>query len=173
MTLLQALDPMLRVDPRAWTGLPESSVSEFDALFGRPREREPATLGSYPAIRHLYQTDDTRRGLILWSRGDRAVMVEALQPPPVSVLDELPEPSAVLAREIRVPDAYAHEYLYCPTGLILTVAEPLCLHDDEGPTRILRYRGIKPLARVEDFGPDYYRAFEDRVRWGGAAVGGN
>ncbi|MEN8175527.1 MAG: hypothetical protein ABFS23_07175 [Pseudomonadota bacterium] len=162
---------MIRVDPAAWRGLPEASVQDFDAIFGPPIERETADLGSYPAVRHLYRADDGT-GLVLWSRDKHAVMVEALRAPPLSVLDELPAPSAVLPREIRVPDAYAHEYLYCPIGLILTVTVPLEPAGKEAPSGIVRCRGIKPLARVEDFGPAYYLPLEDRIRWS-AAVGGH
>lgn len=172
MRLADALAPMLRLDPAAWAGLPEAAVADFDELFGPPAACEETTLGSYPASRRRYEAGGASDGLILYSRGDRAVMVETPLPPPLSALAALPEPDAVLARELRLPDAYPHEYLYCATGLVLTVAVPLGSIEDEEdeatPSGILRCRGIRPLARVEEFGPDYYLPLDNRVRWGAA-----
>ena len=169
MRLADALAPMLRLDPAAWVGLPEATVADFDELLGPPAAFEETTLGSYPARRRRYEAGGASDGLILYSRGDRAVMVETPRPPPLSALAALPEPDAVLARELRLPDAYPHEYLYCATGLVLTVAVPLgTIEDDEDeatPNGILRCRGIRPLARVEEFGPDYYLPLDRRVRW--------
>ena len=77
------------------------------------------------------------------------------------MLDTLPAPDAVLAHEILVPGHYAHEYLYCTRGLVLTVAQSL-----QGNERhIARCRGMAPLAAPREFGPDFYLAFEDRVSW--------
>jgi hypothetical protein len=144
-----------------WRGLPEASRAEFDALFGPPRDEQEATLGDRPA-RRLEYVDAESAGLIAWERAGRVVMIESTVRPPVSVIAELPAPSAVLAHEILIPGAYAHEYLYCPTGLVLTVSQSL---ERNGTERIVRLRGVAPLARVEDFGPAYYRPFDDQVQW--------
>jgi hypothetical protein len=164
MTLRDALEPMLRADPLRWRGLPRATVADLDALLGAPEESGEAILGFYPAVRRRYGSasgaENAGRGLVAWAR--TGVMVESAAQPPASVLGDLPEPSAVLAQEILVPDAYAYEYLYCATGLVLTVAKPL---RGEAPSRIVRCRGLKPLASPAEFGPDYYRPFEDRVRW--------
>ena len=91
-------------------------------------------------------------------------------------------PAGPIRKSGRVPgstpmysleDAYAHEYLWCARGLVLTVAVPLGGLDDEDdgvPERIVRCRGLRPLARVGDFGPAYYRPLDSRVRW--VAAGG-
>jgi hypothetical protein len=160
MNLRTALEPMLHVDPAHWRGLPEASVEDFDALLGPPEERTEGTLGYYPATRCRYRDKDGA-GIILWARNDAAVMVEAMEAPPPSVLDDLPEPTIVLPQEILIPDAYAHEYLYCATGLVLTVAESL----HGGADRIVRCRGVRPLTSARDFGPAYYMPFEDQIAW--------
>jgi hypothetical protein len=163
MSLRAALEPMLRVDPARWRGLPPTTVAALDALLGVPEESVDAVLGYYPANRRRYRDAATGEGLVAWARDGAVVMVETLAPPDVAVLAALPQPSAVLAHEILVPGAYAHEYLYTPTGLVLTVAEPL---GGGGPKWIVRCRGVAPLASPEAFGPAYYRAFDDQVRWG-------
>lgn len=162
MNLRAALDPMLRIDPLAWRGLPRVTDVEFDALFGAPEESVESVLGYYPATRRRYLSADATQGLVVWARDGEAVMVETSAQPPITALASLPEPSAVLAQEIFVPDAYAHEYLYCGIGLVLTVAQPL---GGEKPSQIVRCRGIRALITPKEFGPTYYRPFEDRVRW--------
>ncbi|MEK6677153.1 MAG: hypothetical protein AABZ47_16050 [Planctomycetota bacterium] len=161
MNLQTSLEPILRVEPARWQGLHRATVAEFDALFASPEESIDAVLGYYPATRRRYRTN-TGQGLMLWARAGEAVMVETLVQPAASVLNELPNPCAILAHEILVPDAYAHEYLYCAIGLVLTVAQPL---RGDVPFRIIRCRGVKPLASADEFGLDYYCAFEDQVRW--------
>lgn len=162
MSLRQVLDPIVRVDPVRWKGLPPVTESGLETLFGEPKERAESVLGYYPATRCLYRLPVSGQGLVAWLRDGEAVLVETLSQPSVTVLERLPAPSAVLAQEILVPDAYAHEYLYCTVGLVLTVCEPL---SGEGPDRIVRCRGLRPLADPSDFGPEYYCAFENQVRW--------
>jgi len=167
-TLLSALEPLLDLDPVRWGGLPDATVAQFDALFGPPDERIDTVLGVYPASRTRYRHDGAAKGLLMWAREGIAVMVQTVKPPDQAVLGELPEPDAVLAHEILVPVAYAHEYLYCATGLVLTVARAF---RGGMPDRIVRCRGIKRLDRVEAFGPAYYQAFEDRIQWAGLDAG--
>lgn len=162
LNLLAALYPMLCIDPLAWRGLPRATVAEFDALFGVPGESVESFLGYYPATRHHYFSAVTAQGLVLWARAGEAIMVETAMPPPAAMLASLSEPSAVLAPEIFVADSYAHEYLYCGTGLVLTVTQAL---GGEVPRRIVRCRGVKVLDSAEEFGPTYYRPLQDQMRW--------
>lgn len=152
------LAPLLAADPLAWRGLPPARVADFDALFGIPQMLQEQTLGARPATRRVYRDG---HGLVLWSREGQAVMVEAGTLPPPALVAQLPTPDRILAHEILVPGYYAHEYLYCAIGLVLTVAKPL----REGQAHIARCRGIAPLAAPQDFGPDYYLAFEDQISW--------
>ena len=169
MNLSTALEPMLQIDPLNWNGLPSATMEQFDALFGPPVEETDSTLGYHPATRYHYRAEEGVSELIVWAREGLAVMVETVKTPDVTVLEALPEPNAVLANEILLPDAYAHEYLYCSRGLILTVAQP---YHENVANRIVRCRGIKPLASVEEFGPAYYQAFDDQVQWANVPSGG-
>jgi hypothetical protein len=169
VTLRAALEPMLRADPARWRGLPPTTVAALDALLGAPEESLHGVLGYYPANRRRYRDAATGEGLVAWARDGAVVMVETLAPPDVAVLAALPQPAAVLEHEILVPSAYAHEYLYPETGLVLTVAEPL---RGGGPKWIVRCRGVAALASPEAFGPAYYRAFDDQVRWSPPDEGG-
>lgn len=169
MTLHAALDPLLRLELACWSGLPQACVAQFDALFGAPEDLREDMLGSYPASHKRYRTDGTAGGLSVWVRDGIAVMVQTLQPPDAAVLATLPEPTAVLAHEIQLPDAYAHEYLYCPVGLVLTVAQA---YRKGRPLRVVRCRGTRPLKGVGDFGPAYYQALEDQIRWTGTRPDG-
>ncbi|MCA0439589.1 MAG: hypothetical protein LCH71_03735 [Proteobacteria bacterium] len=154
------LQPLLAGDLPAWQGLPAVSVADFDALYGPPTVRREEPLGALPAMRHDYAAGDDGT-LAMWSRGGQAVMLAPVHLPSPAVLDTLPAPDAVLAHEILVPGHYAHEYLYCTRGLVLTVAQSL-----QGNERhIARCRGMAPLAAPREFGPDFYLAFEDRVSW--------
>ena len=115
------LQPLLAGDLPAWQGLPAVSVADFDALYGPPTVRREEPLGALPAMRHDYAAGDDGT-LAMWSRGGQAVMLAPAHLPSPAVLDTLPAPDAVLAHEILVPGHYAHEYLYCTRGLVLTVA---------------------------------------------------
>lgn len=160
-----AVAPLLAGDLPGWRGLPPASVAEFDAVFGPPEDQREEPLGAWPAVRRTYR-DAQGRALMLWSREGAAVMLEAGTLPDVSQLAQLPAPDSVLPHEILLPGHYAHEYLYCRAGLVLTVAQPL----REGTLHIARCRGIAPLAAVQDFGPGYYLAFEDRTSWAGTGA---
>lgn len=158
--LKERLAPLLAGELLNWRGLPSAHTADFDALFGNPYAHGELALGAWPAIRCAYR-DAQGRGLVLWSRQDRAVMVEAETLPPCAVVAQLPQPDRILPHEILVLGHYAHEYLYCAIGLVLTVAEPL----SEGRAHIARCRGIAPLTSPEDFGSAWYLAFEDRTSW--------
>jgi hypothetical protein len=160
--LREQLEPFLSGNLSAWRGLPEASPAEFDALFGAPAERGIADLGFYPAERSVYPADSPSGGVIAFARHDRVVLIQALRPPPVSAMQDLPAPCGIKGHEILVPGAYAHEYVYCGLGLVLTVARPF---KAGGPDRIARCRGIRPIAAADDFGPEYYKAFEDQTSW--------
>ncbi len=162
LNLRHALAPLLRLDLPRWHGLPQASAAQFDALFGAPDALREEMLGAYPALHRCYRTDGAAGGLHVWLRGARAIMVQTVRPPDATVLAALPEPTAVLAHEIDLPDAYAHEYLYGPLGLVLTVAQA---HRRTQPDRIVRCRGIRPLESSREFGPAYYLALEDRTHW--------
>lgn len=169
MTLHDALAPLLRLDPALWRGLPPATEAQFQALFGAPRIARETVLGAYPASWRHYHSDAAAGGLQVWLRDAHAVMVQTEQVPDDAVRASLPDPTAVLAHEIELPDAYAHEYLYCPIGLVLTVAQ--AFHKDR-PDRIVRCRGTRPLGSVSDFGPAYYLPLEDRVSWTDAGTDG-
>ncbi|MCB2008136.1 MAG: hypothetical protein KDH93_24220 [Rhodoferax sp.] len=160
--LRHALDPLLRLDLPRWHGLPQASGAQFNALFGAPDALRQVMLGACPALHRHYRTDAAAGGLHVWLRDALAVMVQTVRAPDATVLAALPEPTAVLAHEIDLPDAYAHEYLYGPLGLVLTVAQA---HGHTQPERIVRCRGIRPLASARAFGPAFYLALEDRTLW--------
>jgi len=95
-------------------------------------------------------------------RAGAAVMIEAIVVPPVAILATLGDPTAIVPHEILVPGVYAPEYLYGPHGLARTVAIPF---GSQAPTRIVRCRRVRPFATAQEFGPDYYKPFEDRVHF--------
>jgi len=159
---LAVLEPLLALDLAAWHGLPDVAVAEFDAALGPPENAEDAHLGWYPARRLTYRLARPSGGLQCYSRDDRAVLVETLVAPPPAVLAQLGPPSGVKPHEILVEDAYVHEWVYAPRGLVLSVAEPFGAPEDR---RVVRCRGVRPLAGADDFGPEFYMAFEDRTSW--------
>jgi len=162
MNLKAALESMLYIDLANWRGLPGAIAEQFDELFGEPYEREETMLGCFPATRLDYAVNYPAQMLSVWVRDGIAVMVEIQKKPDISILGVLAEPSAVLPNEIILPDAYPHEYLYCDIGLILTVAQPYDVRENK---YIARCRGVKKLANAREFGPTYYQAFDEQVRW--------
>lgn len=82
--------------------------------------------------------------------------------PDINVLNQLGQPTAILADELFMEGYYVHEYLYCDRGLVLSVAESL---SKAKRLRIVRSRGIPVLDSPKDFGPNYYRSFEDDTVW--------
>lgn len=160
--LYDMLHPFLHHDLLAWPGLPAITVAELTEALGQPADRDVTTLGFYPADHYTYPLEAPSQGITVYARHQQVVLIQALVPPPTSAMAELPEPCGIKAQEILVPGAYAHEYVYCDRGLVLTVAKALNHHD---PDCLVRCRGIQPIATVEAFGPDFYRPFEDQMYW--------
>ena len=156
------LRPFLQGDLLSWRGLPAVTQDALDAALGIPEEHTTTDLGFYAAERYVYPLDVPSKGIIAYARRRRVVLIEAIRPPPASAMEGLPEPWGIKAQEILVSDFYAHEYVYCEMGLVLTVAEPL---SGSGPVKLVRCRGIRPIKTVEEFGPEYYKSFEDQVQW--------
>lgn len=156
------LKPFVEGDLRSWRGLPTASSSDLDHVLGRPEKREVSKLGYHPAERYVYALDVATRGLMAYVRDNRVVLIEAIQPPPISAIEDLPKPCGIKPQEILVPNAYAHEYVYCEIGLILTIARAL---KGDAPDLLARCRGIRPIAAADEFGPDYYKPFEDQIAW--------
>jgi hypothetical protein len=168
MNAADLLRPLLSGTPAGWRGLPRLATDAFDAALGPPVAVACEDLGYYPAERRTYCVGGHE--VFVWAREGAAVMVEVAVALPESALGALGAPSAVLPNEILVEGGYAHEYLYCPRGLVATVVQPY----RAGALKIVRLRGVAPLDRPDAFGPDLYKAFEDRVSWAGAAgaIGG-
>jgi hypothetical protein len=158
----EALQPFLALDLLAWQGLPVLPAALLHAALGEPERSEEAALGWYPAQCLTYPRESPSGGLNAYVREGEVVLVEALAPPAVSVLEALGKPDAVLPHEILSPGAYVYEFLYGERGLILSVAEPLA---KEQPRQILRCRGIRPLAAPFTLGPELYLPFEDQTSW--------
>jgi hypothetical protein len=162
MTLKDDLAPFLDGRLADWRGLPDVLLRDVEAAFGAPTDRSTVELGYYPADRAAFPLAVPSGGAIVYARAGAVVMLEAMVPPAIAVLATLPEPTAIVAHEILVPGAYAPEYLYGANGLALTVAIPFGSH---APARIVRCRTIRPFAAAKEFGPDYYKPFEDRVHF--------
>ena len=154
------LRPFLDGDLGAWRGLPQLTATDLVALFGPPSRVEETTLGYYPATRHTFPAPVPSGGLAAYERDGRIVLIESLSAPAPDVLHALPAPTGTLPQEILLHDEYAHEYVYAAQGLVVTVAKA---SGDATDDRIVRYRGVRRLDRLEDFGPDYYKAFEDQI----------
>lgn len=156
------LQPFLEGDLLAWKGLPRLNVETLNAVLGQPAKEEETNLGWYDAMLYTYETASPSGGIAAYVRDGEAVMIEALVPPPLSAIEGLGEPSAIMRHEILVDGAYVHEYLYCERGLVLSIAEPF---EKEEPQRLVRCRGVRPMSSPEEFGPELYMAFEDRQVW--------
>jgi hypothetical protein len=152
--------PLLGGRPAEWYGLPADAIAALEASLGRPVEVSEEPLGYYPAERRSYRAGGDV--IVLWARGDRAVMLEAPVDLPASALDGLEAPCAILPHEILADDGYAHERLYCGRGLVATVIEPFAASAAE---RIVRLRGIAPVDSPADFGPELYKSADDQTRW--------
>jgi hypothetical protein len=162
MTLNDDLAPFLEGRLADWHGLPAIPLGDVEAAFGPATERSTVELGYYPADRAVFPLAVPSGGLIVYARAGAVVMLEAIKPPAVAVLATLPAPTGVAAHEILVTGAYAPEYLYGPHGLALTVAIPF---GSQAPAQIVRCRTIRRFAAAMEFGPDYYKPFEDRVHF--------
>jgi len=162
MTLKDDLAPFLEGRLAGWHGVPELRLGDVEAAFGPPAERSTVELGYYPAERAVFPLPVPSGGIIVYARAGAVVMIEAIVPPPVTVLATLGEPTAIVPHEILVPGAYAPVYLYGPRGLALTVAIPF---GSQAPREIVHCRTVRPFATAQEFGPDYYKPFEDRVHF--------
>jgi hypothetical protein len=156
------LQPFLDGRLVAWLGLPEVTVSEMAAALGPPNGVEAVTLGYYPAWRHEFQANSVSGGVRAYVRDGWVVLIESVAPQRAEVMQGLPEPNGILPQELLVSGHYAHEYVYCSRGLVVTVAKPL---SSTGEDQIVRYRGVRQLGKVQEFGPDYYQAFDDQIRF--------
>lgn len=158
----KALQPFVDHDLLRWRGLPDLTAKMLTEAIGEPARIEDASLGAYAAERRTYPLASASGGLAAYVRRNTVVLIEALNPPPAAVLEELGEPSIILPHEILVSGTYVHEYLYSDRGLLLSVAEPF---EKQQPSRIVRCRGIRPLTHANELGPELYVAFENQRVW--------
>lgn len=157
-----AFRPLIDLDIISWKGLPVITGETLRSVFGKPARTENAELGWYPAQRLRYAMNTASGGFDAYIRDNEVLLLETVNVPPASVLQDLGAPTAVMPHEILVEKAYVHEYLYCARGLVLSVAEPF---NKEQPARIVRCRGISPINGPEQFGPELFMAFEDKTVW--------
>jgi hypothetical protein len=160
--LRRTLEPLLAGDLVAWHGLPDIGLTDLEAALGEPVESGSVQVGAYRARRLEFSAAPGRPTLAAFVRDERVFMVEVLPPPDISAVIGLPEPTAILPQEIAVDGAYAHEYLYGERGLVVTLAQEL---DEAEPRRVVRCRGIRPIARTEEFGPEYYTPLDTDIKW--------
>lgn len=156
------LESLLFGNLMLWKGLPNISVIELEVLLGKTEESETVKLGAYPAQRLKFPQQKGNRALMAYVRYGQVVMVEVLPPPDFNVLSGLPKPTTILPQEISVEGAYAHEYLYCERGLLLTVAQSF---EKSEHHRLIRCRGIQPLSSPDQLGPDLYMPLDTEVKW--------
>lgn len=157
------LDPILKWELSSWQGLPEFYVEILNKVLGLPSKEETSELGYYPAQRFEYHVDGVPSGgLVAYARNNRLDLVETLIAPPLSIMDDLEEPTAILHPEISIQGAFVPEYLYCKRGLVLSVARPF---DEKQPLRILRCRGIRPIETPDQFGAELYRSNLNKTFW--------
>lgn len=156
------LQPLLAGDLAAWRGLPDAGVEDFEAVLGGFAERGSVRVGAYPARRMDFAAPDHGRTLTAFARHHRVFMVQVDPPPDTAAALQLPEPTAVLPQEIGVAGAYAHELLYADRGLLLTMAEDL---GQPGSRRLVRCRGIRPLANARELGAELYMPLDAEIRW--------
>jgi hypothetical protein len=154
--------PLLEGDLLLWRGLPVISAESVIATFGQPSAMDETDLGWYPATCYTWDFKTPEPNMTVYSRNGELVLIETKVSPPIEILKSLGELSAILPHEFLIPGTYVHEYLYCQRGLVLSVAEPF---QKELPLQIVRCRGIKIMSRAAEFGPEYYRSFEDETVW--------
>ncbi len=155
-----ALQPLLDWRLREWRGLPRLRATIFENALGPSERREPVLLGRFPARREIFRIESPSGGVAVYSRNDEVLLVETLIPPPLSAMEGLEAPTAIMPHEILDQHGYVHEYLYAQRGLVLGIAEPF---DRIRSLKIIRCRGFQPVRDAADFGPDLYMPFEDRI----------
>jgi hypothetical protein len=155
-----AVAPLLRFDLAAFAGLPQVLAADVEAAWGAPARVEEVRLGRYPALRSTFPRPAPGGGLEVFARGGEVLAVETLVPPPVEAMGPLGEPTTILPHELRAEGAYVHEYLYAPRGLVLSVTEPFAQED---AVRLLRCRGVRPMASAAEYGPELYRSLDVAV----------
>lgn len=156
---LGVLRPFLYCDLAQWSGLPQLTLDDMVRTLGTPQAQTVEHLGYYPCERYCFPLATPTGGLIAYTRQGNVVLVETVALPAPAIPAGLPEPCGQLPHELLIEGAYAHEYVYCEKGLVLTIARSL---KNVEPDRLVRYRGVRRLANVSEFGPEYYKAFEDR-----------
>ncbi len=162
-TLDDALAALLEFRLTDWHGLPACLRGDVTRIYGAPATSGDAYLGSYPALREVYELPQMpAKGLIVYSRAHRVVAVETAEPPPRAATVVLGEPDARRPGELSLPGYVVRELVYARDGLVLTLAEPL----DETAARepkIVRCRGIGSLSSHLEYGAEYYLAEQNRV----------
>lgn len=158
------LDPLIAGDLLAWHGLPLIEADDLEGLLGLIQKRSKVLLGAYSAKRYLFKVGNSGQEVAAFMRLGTVVMIEILQPPPLSTMEKLEQPCAMLPQEILLEDFYTYEYLYCSRGLVLTVAKPL--DEEKGQEdRLIRCRGIRPIESEKDFGPELYMPRESQIHF--------
>ena len=154
--------PFIDLELKKWKGLGFYTIDEFSELFGQLEEVRDSKVGYFPAICYQYHVDNVKYPLKIYERGGIAIMLEIEAILDIALLDDLEEPSVILLPELSIEEAYAHEYLYCNRGLLITVLEY------DNPTRkneIMRIRGFGTIDAVRDLKSDLYYPLDNQIKF--------
>jgi len=161
--LNDALSALLDFRLAKWNGLPPCLTSDITSILGVAEASSDAYLGAYPAIREPYPVPASAAGgLIVYSRAQRVIAVETVEPPPLEAMKPLGDPDITKPPEFALVGYSIREFLYFRRGLILSVAEALTPNASPR-AKVARCRGIRTLTAPHEYGAEYYLALKNRV----------
>ena len=161
-SLKAQLDSLVRGDIDRWYGLPSVSIDEVKSILGKAEEVQEAAVGAHPAGLYRFSHSPSGSKIDIYERHGMAIMVEVRPVPNVDLLSVLGAPTAVLPQELSIEGAYAHEYLYCDRGLLMTVAQDL---SGKIPDKVIRLRGIKKMKGPDELNSELYFPLDAQENW--------
>jgi hypothetical protein len=155
-------EALVRGDIGNWEGLPNITTKDLESFLGEANEIQKTILGAYPALLYKFSHKLSGRNLNVYERYEKIIMVEVIPVPDSDLISILPKPDVILSQEIFIEGAYAHEYLYCKHGLMLTVAQDLISQE---PNKVVRCRTIQSIKQPQDLNSELYFPLDAREKW--------
>lgn len=152
-TLENKLEQFTQLDLKSWDGLPSDMLNAYTEVLGSSPVPQDTTVGAFAAQLYQYELSATQKKLNVYQRNGVVFMIGLDTNIDQKILETLGEPCAILSQELYIEDAYAHEYLYCEKGLLITALQ---VFGQDQPTKVTRVRTFAPVKTAKEVKSELY-----------------
>ena len=156
----QFLNHFLHDEFHKLNGLPSCTIGFVKNKYGSPVSIKETQLGISSANKHTLHINNQEIGI--YERNNNFLIVSKRVEFEMKFLSDFGEPCEILPQQIDVQNHYAHEYLFCEKGLLITVLEPL---NKQLEKTISRIRAIQAISDPKNLSPELYLSLDNQINW--------